>query len=157
MTVIRPLRPGEGGSLLALTRALAEHHGYLEHLTATSEMYEHEFFKPGTLIGALVAEDGGQLVGCAVWHRSFSTFRGCEVIYLEDLSVLEPYRGKGIGRALMQALARLAIERGLPSIYWIMMGWNASGRQFYESLGAEIEADNCYCRIHGGALERLAQ
>jgi GNAT superfamily N-acetyltransferase len=157
MTIVRPLRPGEGGLLLALTRALAEHHGDLEHLTATADMFEHEFFKRDSLIGALVAEDGGQLVGCAVWHRSFSTFRGREVFYLEDLSVLEEYRGRGVGRALMQALARLALERGLPSIYWVMMGWNKAGRQFYESLGAEIEDNTCHCRIHGEALARLAQ
>lgn len=154
---VRSLLPGEGAALLELTRALAEHHGYAEHLQATSEMFEHEFFKADSIIGALVAEEGGKLLGCALWHRSFSSFRGREVIYLEDLSVLEAHRGRGIGRLLMQAMARLAIAREFPSIYWIMMGWNEEGRRFYESLGAEIENDNCYCRIHGDALTRLAQ
>lgn len=157
MTIVRPLQRGEGAALLELTHALAEHHGYAEHLVATPEMFEHEFFKPGSIIGALVAEENGKLVGCAVWHRSFSTFRGCEVIYLEDLSVLEEHRGKGIGRMLMQHMARLALAQGAPSIYWIMMGWNDKGRSFYASLGAEIANDNCYCRIHGDALERLAR
>lgn len=155
--VVRPLKRGEGGALLELTRALAEHHGFLDHLVANAEMFEHEFFKPDSIIGALVAEDGGKLVGCAVWHRSFSTFRGREVIYLEDLSVLEQHRGKGTGKALMQAMAKLAVDGGVPSIYWLMMGWNSDGRMFYEKLGAEIEDNNCYCRIHGAALERLAQ
>jgi GNAT superfamily N-acetyltransferase len=157
MTVTRALRPGEGAALLALTRSLAQHHGYLDHLTATAENFEHEFFKPDSIIGALVAEDQGELVGCALWHRSFSSFRGCEVIYLEDLAVLEQYRGKGIGRELMRALAQLALARGAPSIYWLMMGWNTEGKKFYEKLGAEIEPDNCYCRIHGAALGRLAE
>lgn len=156
MISIRPLQRGEGAALLALTRALAEHHGYLEHLTATAEMFEHEFFKPGSAIGALVAIDDGQLVGCAVWHRSFSTFRGREVLYLEDLSVLESHRGMGVGKLLMQALARLAVSRGVPSIHWIMMEWNERGRKFYEGLGAEIETGNCFCRLHGEALDRLA-
>jgi GNAT superfamily N-acetyltransferase len=157
MTAIRALRRGEGAALVELSRALADHHGLLHEFNATGDMFEREFFRPDAIAGALVAEEAGKLIGCAVWHRSFSTFRGCEVMYLEDLAVLAPHRGRGIGRTLMQAVARLAAERGYPSVAWLTMGWNEEGRRFYEGLGAEIETDISFCRLHGDALERLAK
>lgn len=156
MIAVRELQPGECASLLAVVKSLADHHGYADHFLATAEMFEKEFFKPDSIIGALVAEDGGSIIGCAVWHRSFSTFRGREVIYLEDLAVLPSHRSRGVGKMLMQSMARLAQQRDAASIYWIMMGWNATAKKFYEGLGAEIEADNCFCRLHGAALEKLA-
>lgn len=154
--IVRSLERRDCAQLLELVRALAIHHGYVDHLLATADMYESEFFKSGALIGAIVAEVDGKIAGCAIWHRSFSTFRGTEVMYLEDLSVLPEYRSRGIGLSLMKSLARLAKEQKLPSIFWIMMGWNTEARDFYHRLGAEIEANNCVCRLHGAALEALA-
>ena len=93
--------------------------------------------------------------GCAIWQRSYSTFRGRETIYLEDLSVLPQFRRRGIGQALLKAVAQLAWHAGLAAITWLMMAWNEDARRFYEAAGAEIEDGICFCRLHGAALERL--
>lgn len=125
-------------------------------MTATSDGLETALFCANPVVGCLVAEHDGQLAGCAFWHRSFSTFRGCEVMYLEDLSVLPAYRRRGIAKALLAGIARIACERRYPSITWMMMAWNAEARKLYESIGAEIEDGTCYCRVQGAALDRLA-
>jgi GNAT superfamily N-acetyltransferase len=157
MIAVRPIRPGEGAALLSMIRALAESHGFLPHLVATAEMLEAAIFAEQPIVGALLAESDGELAGCAVWHRSFSTFRGAEVMYLEDLSVLPQFRRRGIARALLKEVAVLALSKGYPSIYWLMMDWNKEASALYQSVGAEIESGSSFCRIHGDALEALAK
>lgn len=156
MIDVRPIRKGEGAALLKLVRELAHSHGVGDHVEATAEGLESALFAENPVVGCLLALVDGEVCGCAFWHRSFATFRGREVMYLEDLSVLPAYRRKGAARALLAGVAKLAREMNYPSIYWLMMGWNTAARKLYESVGAEIEENTCYCRIHGEALERLA-
>lgn len=157
MIAVRPIKPGEGADLLELVKTLAVSHGEGDRMAATASGLEEALFNAHPVVGCLIAETEGQLAGCAFWHRSFSTFRGREVMYLEDLSVLPAFRRRGIARALLAGVARIAQERGYPSIYWLMMSWNEQARQLYEGIGAEIEDETCYCRLQGDALARLAQ
>jgi GNAT superfamily N-acetyltransferase len=140
-----------------MVRSLAESHNLMAHLHATPDMYEAAMFAEHPIVGTLLADVYGELAGCAVWHRSFSTFRGAEVMYLEDLSVLTQFRRRGVARALLKAVAALAIEKNYPSIYWLMMDWNREATTLYKSVGAEIEPGTSFCRIHGSALEALAR
>lgn len=156
MTIIRPMRRGEGGALLAMVRSLAEFHGTLDRMSASAELYESAVFASHPIVGVLMAEVEGELAGCAVWHRSFTTYRACEIMYLEDLSVLPKFRRRGISRELMKDVARLAVSMGYPRIYWLMMDWNKEARGLYEGIGAEIEPGSSYCGIQGPALEALA-
>jgi GNAT superfamily N-acetyltransferase len=142
--------------VVEITRTLAESHNAGDDFTATGDMLEAALFGKDPIVGCLIAEIDGTPAGCAFWHRSFSTFRGQEVMYLEDLAVLPQYRRQGIARELLSAIARLARERGYPSIYWLVMDWNDAARQLYETVGAEIETGTCFCRLHGDALDRLA-
>ena len=66
------------------------------------------------------------------------------------------FRSKGIGKALLRAVARLAVERKAAAVSWLMMGWNVEARRFYEAAGATVEDGNCFCKLSGEALERLA-
>lgn len=154
---IREARPGDGAALHAMVEALAISHGHATHFTARPEDYETALFQPGAIIGALIAAGDEVPAGCAIWHRSFSTFRGRETIYLEDLSVLPQFRRNGVATALLKAVARLAVARGVPSVSWLLMAWNEGARALYTAAGAEIEDGTCYCRLHGEALERLAR
>ena len=95
-------------------------------------------------------------VAAATWQRSYATFMGRETMYLEDISVLPPFRRRGIATALLKAVARLAVERRAAAVTWLMMGWNTEARGLYEKLGATIYDDNCFCKLSGEALERLA-
>jgi len=153
---VRAANPGDGQVLWQTTRTLAESHGYLDHFKATPEDYERDLFCETPLIGVFIATWNGEAAGTALWQRSYSTFRGRETIYLEDLSVLEPFRKRGIGKALMVAVAKHAVSRNIPAISWLMMDWNENARRLYASLGAEIENGNSYCRLHGEALKALA-
>jgi GNAT superfamily N-acetyltransferase len=156
MITVRPMKPGEGAALLSMVRALAESHNLLHTVLATPEMYEAAMFSDQPVVGALMAEYDGVLAGCAVWHRSFSTNRGAEVMYLEDLSVLPEFRRRGVARALLKAVARLALAKNYPGIYWLMMDWNKEASALYSSVGAEIEPDTTFCRIRDDALKALA-
>ena len=78
-------------------------------------------------------------------------------MYLEDLSVLPAFRRRGVGQALLRATANLAVSKGYPSIFWMMMSWNDGARALYRAAGAEIEDGTCYCRLHGEALEAFAR
>jgi GNAT superfamily N-acetyltransferase len=156
MIRIRNIRPGEGAALLAMTRALAESHGEEAHFEAEPALMEAAFFAENPVAHCLIAEFDGTPAGCALWHRSFSSFRGREVMYLEDVSVLPAFRRKGIARALMKAVAAEAVARGYPSVAWLMMDWNGGARKLYEEIGAEIESGVNFCRLHGDALKALA-
>lgn len=157
MIRVREARPGDGPILMRTTVALAQSHGVAHTVTATAHSFEQALFRQDPVIGALIAERGGEAVGSVVWHRSFSTNRGAEIMYLEDIVVLEEHRGKGVGLALMRATAALAVARGYPSVYWVLMDWNEKGERFYRRLGADIEAAIKLCRLEGEALRALAQ
>ena len=156
MITVRPMQRGEGPALLSMVRALAESHKLLHTVLATPEMYEAAMFAEQPIAGTLMAEYNGVLAGCAVWHRSFSTNRGAEVMYLEDLSVLPEFRRRGVARALLKAVAQLALAKNYPSIYWLLMDWNTQAKTLYASVGAEIEPGTTFCRIHDDALRALA-
>lgn len=158
MTIdIRPIRPGEGAVLLKMVHALAESHGMLHKQRATPEGLERALFAGEPIVGCLMAFVDAAPAGCAFWHRSFTTARGEEVMYLEDLSVLPEFRRRGVARALLKELAREAVRRGYPSIFWVMMGWNDGARTLYQEAGAEIDNDLAFCRIADRALKNLAE
>lgn len=155
--VVRAARPGDGQALFDMMMALARSHGHEAEVTAVPADFERVLADERAITGALLAEADGRPAGSALWHRSFSSFRGRDVLFLEDLAVLPEYRRKGVGQALLRAVARLAVEKNYPSVYWMMMDWNEAARGLYAAAGAEIDAQTCYCRLHGDALTRLAQ
>lgn len=157
MITVREAKPGDGAILMRTTFALADNHGLGNTFTTTVEDFEFALFRDDPVIGALIAEIDGEAVGGVVWHRSFSTNRGKEIMYLEDISVLAEHRGKGVGVALMRKTAEVALARGYQSIYWLLMEWNEQGERFYKRIGAEVEAGMKLCRLHGDALKALAQ
>lgn len=154
---MRAARPGDGTLLWQTTRALAEHHGFLGGFVAQPGDFERDLFCANPIIGALIAEDDGVLAGSVVWHRSYSTNRGREIMYLEDIVVLPEHRRKGVARVLMQATARLAVAKGYSKIFWMVVDWNEGGRKLYESLGADIDPQHRLCTIDGEALRALAR
>jgi GNAT superfamily N-acetyltransferase len=150
---IRKAGPGDGAMLHTMLRELALHHE--APIMAQPEDYERFLTDPHAVNGALIAFWSGAPAGCATWQSSYSTFRGRRTIYMEDISVLSPFRRSGIGTALLKAVARMAVERGAGAVTWLMMGWNEEARRFYDGHGAEIEDGVCYCKLSGPALERL--
>lgn len=153
------IRPGElkDVPLIAeLIRGLA-HYEKLEHeVTMTEEKLTAHLFGERRYAETLIAEDGGQPVGFALFFHSFSTFLAQPGLYLEDLFVVPARRGAGIGRALLERLAQVAVDRGCGRLEWAVLDWNKDAIRFYERLGAKPNSEWTVYRLTGEPLHALA-
>jgi GNAT superfamily N-acetyltransferase len=91
-----------------------------------------------------------------LFFHNFSTFLGRRGLYLEDLFVVPEWRGRGVGRQLLQHLARIAVERCCGRMEWAVLDWNEDAMAFYRRVGAKTMDDWRLCRLTGQALGRLA-
>ena len=105
----------------------------------------------------LIAEWNGAPAGFALFFGNFSTFLGRPGIYLEDLFVKPEHRGRGIGKALLRNLARLAVERGCGRLEWSVLDWNTPAVKFYRKIGAVPMKGWTVQRLTGGRLSRFAR
>lgn len=140
-----------------LIRALAEYEK-LAHAVVLQEadLREH-LFGARPYAEVLIAEDAGAVVGFALFFHNYSTFRAKPGLYLEDLFVIPEARGKGHGKALLRALAELAVERDCSRVEWSVLNWNEPSIQFYKSLGANPMDEWTVYRLTDDALKTLAQ
>jgi GNAT superfamily N-acetyltransferase len=130
----------------------------LEHLVVvTPESLQPHLFGPRPAAEAVVAEVGGTVVAFALFFHNFSTFLGKPGLYLEDLYVQPAHRGTGLGRALLQHLAALAVARGCGRFEWSVLDWNERAIRFYEGMGATVMPDWRICRVTGPALQALGR
>jgi GNAT superfamily N-acetyltransferase len=140
----------------AMVRELAQYEK-LEHLLCgTPQALEAELFGPQPVIEALVALTDATPVGFALYFHNYSTFLARKGLYLEDLYVQPAQRRRGIGRALLVQLARIAVSRGCGRFEWSVLDWNQSAIGFYEGLGATVMPDWRIVRVTGEALCALA-
>lgn len=153
--MIRAAVPGDVPAILTLVRELAAYERAPHEVAATEPMLHSALFAPEPAAFALIAEDGGEPVGFALWFRNFSTWLGRPGIYLEDLYVRASARGRGHGRALLRELARIAVQRGYGRLEWWVLDWNTPAIGFYRSLRAEPMEDWTVWRLTGEALRAL--
>ena len=154
---IRPAVPDDAPTIANLVHELAVYEN-LEHLAkGTAEDFREHLFGPRPHAEALIAEVDGRPVGLALFFPTFSTFRGQPGMHLEDVFVQPAHRGKGIGKALLKTLARIARERGYGRIEWAVLDWNAPAIAFYQSLGAGPLEEWITYRIADEPLDRLAK
>jgi GNAT superfamily N-acetyltransferase len=104
----------------------------------------------------LIAYLGKEPAGFALFFHNYSTWLGKRGIYLEDLFVRPPARKHGVGFALLQALARLAIERDCGRLDWSVLTWNELAIDFYKRIGAKHMDDWTTFRLTGDALAHVA-
>ena len=129
----------------------------LEHeVVATPEVLEEWLFDKQKAEVIFAVSDGRE-VGFALYFHNSSTFLGRAGLYLEDLYVEPAYRGRGIGKALLRALARIAVARGCGRLEWWCLDWNQASIDFYRSMGAEAMSDWTVYRIAGETLAKLAE
>jgi GNAT superfamily N-acetyltransferase len=149
--------PGDVEAILTFIRELAAYER-LSHMVAATEADLHRWlFGTDRVIETLVAREGPEPVGFALFFPNFSTFLGRPGIYLEDLYVREAWRGRGVGRALLTRLAQLAVHRGWGRVEWSVLDWNEPAIRFYRSLGASVLEDWRICRLTGEALAELGK
>jgi len=154
---IRAARPGDEDTMFALLFELAEYEKLTHVFHITPETIERDFFSPQPRCHCELLFDSGVPFGIANWFYSYATFATARKIYLADLFVKPSQRGKGLGKALLAHLARLAILEGAAQVEWEVLDWNKPSIEFYESLGARRAGEWLIYRLGGEHLEKLAQ
>ena len=153
---LRSAEPRDVDAIVGLIRGLAEFEK-LSHLChAMPETLAPHLFGPRPVVESVVAESDGRVVAFALFFTNFSTFLALPGLYLEDLYVEPEQRGRGIGKALLEHLARLAATRGYGRFEWSVLDWNADAIRFYQRMGATVMPDWRICRIAGATLAAFA-
>jgi GNAT superfamily N-acetyltransferase len=153
---IRSARPADSALVFALVRELADYEKLTAAMDATPEQIAAALFSPQPKLFCEIAEWDGEPAGFAVWFLNFSTFRGRQGVYLEDVFVRPAYRRRGIGKALLARLAQRCVDDGHTRFEWAVLDWNAPAIEFYRSIGAQVMDDWRICRLSGKALHEFA-
>ncbi|HEY3064561.1 MAG TPA: GNAT family N-acetyltransferase [Methylomirabilota bacterium] len=154
---IRPATMRDARIVFDLVRGLAEYERLAHEMTATPARLRRHGFGRRRYFETLLCTRGGTPVGFALYYFTYSTFVGRPTLYLEDLFVVPAERGRGAGRALLRALARIALRRGCGRMEWTVLDWNRPSIRFYEALGARLRKEWVLTRLTGPALRRLAR
>jgi GNAT superfamily N-acetyltransferase len=154
--MIRPATSPDTPAIARLIRALAEYERLSHAVTLDTAQLREHLFGPRPFAEVLLAEEAGEVIGFALFFHNYSTFVGRPGIYLEDLFVDPEHRGQGHGKALLRAVARLAVERGCGRLEWSVLNWNEPAIRFYRSLGAVPMDEWTVYRLTGDALAAAA-
>ena len=156
-TAIRSATAADVAQILAFIRALAAFERAPDAVVATEEGLLRDGFGPNPYYSCLIAEHDGQPAGFALFFYNYSTWMGRPGIYLEDLFVLPEFRGLGIGKALLQRVAAVAVEKECGRLNWAVLDWNTPAIDFYGAMGAEFMDEWRLVRLEGEAIKRLAE
>ncbi|HVR63588.1 MAG TPA: GNAT family N-acetyltransferase [Polyangia bacterium] len=158
--MIRAAAPGDEHVLFELICSLARFEKLDHTVTGSAAALRAHLFGPRAAAEALLAEEDGGAVGFALFFPTYSTFLTKPGIWLEDLFVLETHRRRGIGRALLAEVRRIAEARGAGRLEWSVLDWNQNAIALYTRFGAQVLPEWRICRLTfsglsaGGAAER---
>jgi GNAT superfamily N-acetyltransferase len=155
-TIIREATPADIPQILNFIRALAAYEREPDAVTATEADLLSHGFGPNPFYFCLIAEHENQPAGFAFYFFNYSTWKGRPGLYLEDLFVQPEFRGLGIGKALLEKVAAIAVEKDCPRLQWEVLDWNTPAIEFYRAMGAEFLDEWRNVRVSGEALRRLA-
>jgi GNAT superfamily N-acetyltransferase len=153
--MIRRVEPRDVGAVVRLVHELALHEKAPEQCHLTAEQLHTALFDDSPALFGHVAEVDGEVVGIALWFLNFSTWDGVHGIYLEDLYVTPEHRGSGIGRQLLETLARECVAKGYTRFQWWVLNWNEPSIGFYKKLGAVPMDEWTVMRVADEALQKL--
>lgn len=156
MISIRAASAADARLILDFIIELAVYEKAADQVVASEQQIRESLFGAEARAQALVCLLDGKPAGFAVYFFSYSTWLGCNGIYLEDVYVTPASRGKGAGKALMQYLAALALEHKCGRFEWSVLDWNTPAIEFYDALGAEPLNEWIRYRLTGAALRKLA-
>jgi GNAT superfamily N-acetyltransferase len=157
MFTVRPATAADAGLILDFIIELAVYEKARESVVTNADELRRTLFGPQAKARALICEDAGQAIGYAVYFYNYSTWLGKNGLYLEDVYVSPPQRGRGAGKALLKHLAAIAVAENCGRFEWSVLDWNQSAIDFYEALGAKAQSEWTTYRLTGEALERFAR
>lgn len=157
MLSIHSATPADIELILAFIRELAEYEREPQAAVATAQDILRDGFSPNPKFRVVIAEWEGEPAGFALFFYNYSTWLGRPGIYLEDLFVRPPFRGKGIGKALLTHLAQIAVREHCYGLRWQVLDWNTPSIRFYESIGAKKLGEWLTMWIKGEELQDLAR
>ena len=153
---IRPATEADAQLLFDLIMELATYEKLADKVAGDPEILRRSLFEEKAAEALLLESADGEAVGYAIFFTTFSTFECRSGIWLEDVYVRPKHRRGGIGRAVMEHLARLALERGHVRLDWVALDWNEPALSFYEKLGARRLDDWLLLRLEEDGIRRLA-
>jgi GNAT superfamily N-acetyltransferase len=153
---IRPATSADVPQILTFIHGLATYEREPDAVRATEADLLRDGFGPNPFYFCLIAEVDDKPAGFAFYFFNYSTWVGRPGLYVEDLFVGPEYRGLGIGKALLQKVAAIAVEKGCPRMQWEVLDWNTPAIDFYTAMGAEFMDTWRNVRLSGEALLRLA-
>jgi GNAT superfamily N-acetyltransferase len=153
--VVSPVAPAELPALLELIRELARFERLEHEVEATEDSLRESLFGPQPVAGALFARVNGEPAGYALYFFTFSSFLGRPGLWLDDVFVRPAFRRRGLGQALIQAVAQLGVRRNCGRFEWTALNWNANALEFYRRLGAQALNDWVLLRMDSEGLRRL--
>jgi GNAT superfamily N-acetyltransferase len=156
MLNIRPAKPADVPLIQQFIRDLAEYERSPESAVATQADLIRDGFGQAPKYRCLLAEWDGQPAGFAFFFYNYSTWQGRPGLYLEDLFVKPVFRGKGIGKALLLHLAKIAVDENCGRFQWQVLDWNTPAIDFYKSLGAKTMNEWLTMRVEGEDIKKLA-
>ena len=157
MIQIRKAEVNDVPLILEFIQSLAEYERLRDSCVATEEKLRATLFSENPAAEVIIARDGAEPMGFALFFHNYSTFLAQRGIYLEDLFVKPSARGKGVGFALLSELARIAVERGCGRLEWAVLDWNELAIDFYKRIGAVPLDDWTTFRMTGDSLISLAK
>lgn len=154
---VRAATPADVQAVLGFVRELAEYEKAADQVVATEENLREDLFGPRPICEAIIGEVDGAAQGFALFFHNYSTWVGRRGLYLEDLYVRPSARGCGLGKALFERVAQIAVERGCQRMDWMVLDWNTSAHEFYRAMGAGGMDEWTMWRLKGDALKRAAK
>lgn len=154
---IRPATPDDAEAIMAMIVALAEFEKLTHQVTGTAELLGEHLGGDRPAIEGLVAVEGQEILGYALFFSTYSTFRTQPGLYLEDVFVRPEFRRRGIATALIRQIAAIAQSRNCARFEWAVLDWNERAIAVYKGLGAEVLPDWRVCRVEGDRLLQLAK
>jgi len=152
---ISPVTESGVPALLAMIRELAEFERLTHELEVTADSLRAALFGKRPVAAALLARVDGFPAGYAVYFQTFSTFVGRPGVFLDDVYVRPQFRKRGIGRSLLEAVAKIGIKTGSGRFEWIALRWNGNAFRFYCSLGAKVMDEWALLRLNGREVRNL--
>jgi len=153
---IRPGTRRDVPLILEMIRGLAKYERLSHEVEASAARIRRHGFGPQPYFKTLICGRGRRAVGFALYFFNYSTFLARPTLYIEDLFIIPEERGQGAGKALLAALARIAVRRGCSRMDWAVLDWNTPAIRFYKRIGARLRKDWILTRLTGNPLRRLA-